>query len=120
AGPQRRRLSRGAAGHGATGGRARMGGVDRCLRPGGSRLASARMSRRAADSLNFDPAPHPPRPMMRTMKRLIPPALRGLLPAALLLALGACAGSTAEGSASDSPSVLIVGGGDSHDYPAWF
>lgn len=48
-------------------------------------------------------------------------ALRGLVSGSMLLALNACSGS-APGVAggSESPSVLIVGGGDSHDYPAWF
>ena len=53
--------------------------------------------------------------------KLVSSALRGLVPAALLLVVGACAGSTAEvPGGGESPTVLIVGGGDSHDYPAWF
>lgn len=47
--------------------------------------------------------------------------LRGLVTGLLLLTQIACAGSTAgAGSRTESPSVLIVGGGSSHDYPAWF
>lgn len=48
-------------------------------------------------------------------------ALRGLISTAALLALAACAASTVgTGSGSEDPTVLIVGGGSSHDYPAWF
>ncbi len=47
--------------------------------------------------------------------------LRGLLAAALVLAQIACAGSTAgAGGGAERPSVLIVGGGSSHDFPTWF
>ena len=48
-------------------------------------------------------------------------ALRGLVTSALVLAQIGCAGSTAgAGGGAQNPSVLIVGGGSSHDFPAWF
>lgn len=52
---------------------------------------------------------------------VLPSALRGFAAGSMLLALGACAGSSGTvTSDGETPSVLIVGGGDSHDYPAWF
>lgn len=46
---------------------------------------------------------------------------RGVLAAYLVLGLAACSGSeAASADTAQSPRVLIVGGGSSHDYPEWF
>jgi type 1 glutamine amidotransferase len=53
--------------------------------------------------------------------KIAPLAVCGLMSVSVLLTQSACAGSTvgAAGGA-ENPSVLIVGGGSSHDFPTWF